>query len=78
VTAAHVYDATPDDPPGSARVRIETRPTVQTWLPGEPVIPGRIWCWTHQAWETLPAETPSPAGGSSGDDSRTDPSRRPA
>ena len=51
----HLYETpqTETDPPGEERIRIETRPTVQTWLPGNPVIPGKVWCWSHRAWEKL-------------------------
>lgn len=33
------------------RPRIETRVTVQTWIPGNPVIDGSAWCWSHDRWE---------------------------
>ena len=49
----HDLPAGPLDLPGVDVVRIETRPTVQTWLPGNPVIPGSVWCWTHRHWEAL-------------------------
>lgn len=28
----------------------------QTWLPGEPVIQGTLWCWSHCTWEQIPQE----------------------
>lgn len=31
--------------------KIETRDTVQVWLPGDPVIKGSVWCWNHRRWE---------------------------
>lgn len=31
--------------------RIENRDTVQTWIPGNPVIFGTAWCWSHRRWE---------------------------
>lgn len=33
------------------RPRVETGDTVQTWLPGDPVIKGSAWCWSHGQWE---------------------------
>lgn len=33
------------------RPRIENRDTVQTWIPGNPVIKGTAWCWSHRRWE---------------------------
>lgn len=44
----HVHEC-PTEP--NKGVRITTRDTVQTWLPGNPVIPGSTWCWSHRRWE---------------------------
>lgn len=33
------------------RPLIETGDTVQTWLPGSPVLNGSAWCWSHRRWE---------------------------
>lgn len=48
VDVAHVHEC-PTAPNKGARVT--TPDTVQTWLPGNPVIPGEVWCWSHRAWE---------------------------
>lgn len=48
---AHLHEC-PTEP--NAGARITTGPTIQTWLPGNPVIPGKVWCWSHRQWEKLP------------------------
>lgn len=37
-------------------IRLENKPVAQTWLPGAPVIPGTVWCYSHTRWETQGAE----------------------
>ena len=44
----------PTEPNKGKRIRM--RPIIQTWLPGAPVIPGRVWCWTHRRWEESPED----------------------
>ncbi|MDJ0342241.1 hypothetical protein QMK19_03445 [Streptomyces sp. H10-C2] len=44
-----------EQPDGGHRFEIQPQP--QTWLPGNPVIPGAIWCWSHRDWETVPDPT---------------------
>ena len=36
--------------------RIETKATTQTWIPGSPVLPGHVWCYTHGRWENKEEE----------------------
>lgn len=40
--------------PPNEGVRIVHMDVWQTWLPGAPVIPGAIWCWSHGGWEDIP------------------------
>lgn len=35
----------------TGRPLIETPDIVQTWIPGNPVIEGSAWCWSHGRWE---------------------------
>lgn len=42
------------------RVRVEAGSTTQTWLPGNPTIPAKVWCYTHLAWEPETPREPEP------------------
>jgi hypothetical protein len=39
------------------RPRITNRDTVQTWIPGSPVLLGTEWCWSHGEWERKEEKT---------------------
>lgn len=52
-TGDHVFTCQSEPNMGA---RIVTADARQTWLPGSPVKPGRIWCWKHGHWQPVPEE----------------------